>query len=68
MILGGVIIFLLLTNPTLKDFKEFNGADRCGLKINIFLVCSTYRNNCVVFGWNTIYLGICKNFICISYQ
>ena len=51
-------IFLFLTNPSLKDFKEFLGKDpKATRRKNNFLLFSIYEVG------NEKYVGILKNFI-----
>lgn len=58
--LGGFILILALTNPSLKDFKEHGHTDQ-PLRESNFLIFSIYSD---VEGYNK-YLGILKNFILI---
>ncbi len=51
-------MFLFLTNPSLKDFKEFLGRDsKVTRRKNNFLLFSIYEVD------NKKYVGILKNFI-----
>ena len=69
IILVGVLSFLLFTNPTMNDFRNFVGesySSRFGLgaselnkNVNL-LAFSIYKSD------GSVYLGIAKNFIPLS--
>jgi hypothetical protein len=53
------VLILLITNPSLKAFKEYKGREEyAGLKRKYdFFICSVYTHG------NSTYLGIAGNFI-----
>jgi hypothetical protein len=58
-IIAGIIAILIITNPSLRSFKEHLGyTESNGLSREYnFLLCSVYQDG------NTTYFGICENFI-----
>ena len=54
--LGIVLLFLIVTNPTNKQFEEFT--DSNGTRYWNFFVFSLYHDNV----WNRDYVGIAGNF------
>lgn len=70
---GILLLFLILTNPTKKDFEEYSNATSVTKKWNFF-VCSIYEVR--IYSTEPLYpgeearllgrieyFGICKNFI-----
>jgi hypothetical protein len=57
-----VLLFLVIFNPSKKDFEEYNGVEYNGRvhRIGYFFICSVYG-----YG-DECYLGIAKNFINIT--
>jgi hypothetical protein len=65
---GVFLLFLMLTNPTKKDFADYSGVKDCRRELNFF-VASVYQYN----NWDlkegytehrvNRYIGIAKNFI-----
>ena len=55
----GILLVLIVTNPTMNDFKDFVGYDNGSHmlnKIHNYFICSTYWDNA------THYLGVFGNF------
>jgi hypothetical protein len=69
-ILIAVIAFLLITNPSLKDFKEYRGLSNMpGLRVQIsrmhnYFVCSTYY----ISGEGIYSFAIADNFFDIKFN
>lgn len=62
-ILIGIAFLLLITNPSLKNFKEYTGDEtyhRTSRRCNLF-ICSIYQDK------GKFYLGILGNFILVLY-
>jgi hypothetical protein len=63
----GILILLVLTNPSLSDFKDA-GHQGSHKKMN-YLIFSTFEESIPMNGYNyrqNTYLGICKNFILLD--
>ena len=67
----GLVILLALTNPTVKDFKEYTN-NITGKRTGYFLILSTFEDNYTEesgsfsYEHHRKYIGIFKNFILIT--
>jgi hypothetical protein len=74
--IGVFILLLIITNPSLTDFKEFHPSGNIHCKKSNFLTFSTYEvkihrtrviyNTEINDGIMEHYLGVCKNFCGIN--
>jgi hypothetical protein len=67
--IGIILLGLILTNPTMNDFKDFIGDYGAAKKKYNFIVFSIYYESPTLVGasYHRIeYVGICKNFIRIN--
>ena len=64
ILISVLIIFLIITNPNMKNFKDYVGSNtyRDLRRLNNFLFFSIYEDE-----YGTKYIGICLNFTTLSH-
>ena len=63
IVIGCIVLFFILTNPSMKSFKEYEGETSYkGLKRKYnFIMFSIYKNG------SETYIGVAKNFFYLGY-
>lgn len=60
----GLILFLIITNPSISSFKTYSGGEDCERKEADLFLFSIYKNQCDRYHY--YYLGIAGNFISLQ--